>query len=113
MFNFLIINYCFYFKISNWTKFVSNASSDVFALVIKSPEKKFSNRQLNEFKKLISTNYPGVKFSLINIKSLDTINENIRSVIQEIDVAGVVASENISEHDIVAIASGPKYKAVS
>lgn len=80
---------------------------------MKSPEGKLSKNQINELKKSISTNYPEVKFSLINIKSLDTFKENIQNIIQGIDVAAVVAAENISENDLIAIASGPKYKAVS
>jgi len=64
-------------------------------------------------KTLISTNYPDVKFSLLNIRSIETFKENIKKIINGIDVAAVLAADNISEHDLVAIASGSKYKAVS
>ncbi|VVC26055.1 Hypothetical protein CINCED_3A015968 [Cinara cedri] len=101
------------FKISSWTKFIRNSPTDVFALVIKNPVNKLTIKQLNELKKSIFTNYPGVNFSLFNIKSLDTFKENLQSTIQGIDVAAVVTAENISEHDLVAIASGSKYKALT
>lgn len=80
---------------------------------MKCPEEKLSKNQINELKKSISTNFPEVKFNLINIKSLDTFKKNIQNIIQGIDVASVVAAENILENDLIAIASGPKYKAVS
>lgn len=72
-----------------------------------------SNKQTNDLKTSISTNYPDVKFSLINIKSLETFKESLQKIIPGIDVSAVVTADNISEHDLVAIASGPKYKTVS
>lgn len=72
-----------------------------------------SNKQINDLKTSISTNYPDVKFSLINIKSLETFKESLPKIVPGINVSAVVAADNISEHSLVAIASGPKYKAVS
>lgn len=100
------------FKISNWTKLVSNASNEVFALVLKNPEK-LSNKQLNDLKTSIFTNYPEVKFNLLSIKTLDTFQKNLQKMIRGIDVAAVMNTHTISEYDLVAIASGPKYKSVS
>lgn len=80
---------------------------------MKNPEEKLSNKQTNDLKTSISSNYPDVKFSLISIKSLKTFTENLQKIINGIDVEAVVNFDNISENDLVAIANGPKYKAVS
>lgn len=72
-----------------------------------------SNKQTNDLKTSISSNYPDVKFSLIDIKCLKTFKENLQKIIQGIDVEAVVSADNISEHDLIAIACGSKYKAVS
>lgn len=100
-------------KISNWTKYIPCASNEVFTLVLKKYEDKLTRKQINDLKTLISTNYPDVKFSLLNIKSLETFKDNLQKIINGIDVAAVLAANNISEHDLVAIASGSKYKALS
>ncbi|XP_022173731.1 aspartate--tRNA ligase, mitochondrial [Myzus persicae] len=100
-------------KISNWTKYIPNTSNEVFTLVLKNSEDKLTKKQINDLKTLISTNYPDVKFSLLNIRSLKTFKENLQKIINGIDVAAVLAADNISEHDLVAIASGSKYKALS
>lgn len=92
---------------------MSSTSNEMFALVLKNIEDKLSNKQTNDLKSLISTNYPDVKFTLLNIKSLKTFKENIQQIFKGIDVTALMAENNISEHDIVAIASGPKYKSVS
>jgi len=80
---------------------------------LKNPKEKLSNQQSNDIKKSISTNYPDVKFSLLNIKSLEVFKENLQKIFQGIDVGAVIAANNISENDRVAIAAGSKYKAVS
>ncbi|XP_060844907.1 aspartate--tRNA ligase, mitochondrial isoform X1 [Rhopalosiphum padi] len=100
-------------KISNWTKYISNASNEVFALVLKNSENKLTKRQINDLKTLISTNYSDVKFSLLNIKSIKTFKENLLKMFNGIDAAAVLDAESISEHDLVAIACGSKYKALS
>lgn len=100
-------------KISNWTKYLPSASNEIFALVLKNSENKLSRKQKNDLETLISTNYPGVKFSLLNIKSIKTFKENLLKMFNGIDAAAVVDAHNISEHDFVAIARGSKYKAVS
>ncbi|KAE9528825.1 hypothetical protein AGLY_012400 [Aphis glycines] len=100
-------------KISNWTKYLPSASNEVFALVLKNSENKLSKKQKNDLETLISTNYPGVKFSLLNIKSIKTFKENLQKMFSGIDVTAVVDAHNISEHDFVAIARGSKYKALS
>lgn len=102
----------YYLQISNWTKYIPNTSNEVFTLVLKNSEDKLTKKQINDLKTLISTNYPDVKFSLLNIRSLKTFKENLQKIINGIDVAAVLAADNISEHDLVAIASGSKYKAV-
>lgn len=107
----LIISLCF--KIASWTSFVTKASNEVFALVLKNQAEKLTNKQLNDFKKLFSTNYPDVKFSLLKIKSLKLFKENLPKIIKGIDTDAVIAANNISELDLVAIACGPKYKSVS
>jgi hypothetical protein len=61
----------------------------------------------------ISTNYPDIKFNLIKIKSLNIFKESLPKIIPGIDVSAVLTTDNILEHDLVAIASGPKYEAVS
>lgn len=106
-----MLNY--YLQISNWTKYISNASNEVFALVLKNSENKLTKRQINDLKTLISTNYSDVKFSLLNIKSIKTFKENLLKMFNGIDAAAVLDAESISEHDLVAIACGSKYKAVS
>lgn len=106
-----VLNY--YLQISNWTKYLPSASNEVFALVLKNSENKLSKKQKNDLETLISTNYPGVKFSLLNIKSIKTFKENLQKMFSGIDVTAVVDAHNISEHDFVAIARGSKYKAVS
>jgi len=103
----------YYLQISNWTKFIPNASNQVYTLVLKNAEDKLTKKQINDLKTLIFTNYPDVKFSLLNIRSFETFKENLKKIINGIDVAAVLAADNISEHDLVAIASGSKYKAVS
>lgn len=85
----------------------------MFALVFKNQTLKLSNQQLNDLKKSFSTNYPDVKFNLLKIKTLETFKENLRKIFEEIDSDVVITDNNISELDTVAIASGPKYKAVS
>lgn len=87
--------------------------NDVFALVLKNPEEKLSNKQMNDLKTSIFTNYPNVKFSLLNIKSLKTFKENLQKMFPSIDVAAVIATNDISENNLVAIAKGSKYEAVS
>lgn len=87
--------------------------NEVFALVLKNPEEKLSNKRTNEIKTFISSNYPDVKFSLLNIKSLTVFKENLQKMFNGIDVASVIDADNISENDLVAVANGPKYKAVS
>lgn len=72
-----------------------------------------SNKQINDLKTSISTNYPDVKFSLINIKSLKMFEESLPKIVPGIDVSAVLTTNNILEHDLVAIANGPKYKAVN
>jgi len=103
----------YYLQILNWTKYLPSASNEVFALVLKNSENKLSKKQKNDLETLISTNYPGVKFSLLNIKSIKTFKENLLKMFNGIDAAAVVNAHNISEHDCVAIARGSKYKAVS
>lgn len=80
---------------------------------MKNPKEKLTNQQSNDLKKSIFTNYPDVKFNLLNIKSLEVFKENLQKIVQGIDVDAVVAANNISENDRVAIAIGSKYKAVS
>lgn len=80
---------------------------------MKNPVENLSNKQTNDLKTSISSNYPDVKFSLISIKSLKSFKENLPKIIHGIDVEAVVNFDNISEHDLVAIANGPKYKSVS
>lgn len=80
---------------------------------MKNHEKKLSNKQINDLKTTISTNYPEVKFSLLNIKSLKIFKEILQKVFQNIDVDAVISADNISENNLVAIASGSKYEAVS
>lgn len=107
-----LFNYCQ--QISNWTKYISKPSKEIFALVLKKPEEELSNKQTNDFKSSISSNYPDVKFSFINIKSLKTFKEDLQKIIKGIDVEAVVTADNISEHDLVAItSSSSKFKAVS
>lgn len=103
----------YYLQISNWTKYIPNASNEVFTLVLKNGEDKLTKKKINNLKTLISTNYPDVKFSLLNVKSFETFKENLKKIINGIDVVALFADNNISEHDLVAIASGSKFKAVS
>lgn len=100
-------------QISNWTKFISTPSNEVFALVLKNVKGKLSNKQKDNLKSSISNNYPDVMFNLLYVKSLNTFEENIQKIVKGIDGSAIVGADNISEHDLVAIASGPKYKAVS
>ncbi|XP_025421969.1 aspartate--tRNA ligase, mitochondrial [Sipha flava] len=100
-------------KISSWTTFVSNPTNEVFALILKNSEKNISNKQTNDLKTSISTNYPDIKFNLIKIKSLNIFKESLPKIIPGIDVSAVLTTDNILEHDLVAIASGPKYEALS
>lgn len=72
-----------------------------------------SNKQINDLKASISSNYPDVQFSLINIKSLKTFKEILQKIFQNIDATAVISADNISENNLVAIASGSKYEAVS
>jgi len=106
-----VLNY--YLQISNWTKYIPNVSKEVFSLVLKNSEDKLSKKQINDLKTLISNNYPDVKFSFLNIRLLKTFKENLKKIFNGIDVEAVLAADNISEHDLVAIASGSKYKSVS
>lgn len=80
---------------------------------MKNPTETLSNQQSNDLKKSISANYPDVKFSFLNIKSLGVFKENLQKIVPGIDVDAVVAADNISENDRVAIARGSKYRAVS
>jgi len=105
-----VLNY--YLQISNWTKYIPKASNEVFSLVLKNSEDKLTKKQINDLKTSISTNYPDVKFSLLSIKSLKTFKENLQKICNGVDVTAVLAADNISEHDLVAIAIGSKYKAV-
>lgn len=103
----------YYLKISNWTKFILTPSNEVFALVLKNVEGKLTNKLINSLKLSISNNYPNVKLNLLHVKSLNTFKENIQKIVTGIDVTALMNSENISEHNLIAIASGPKYEAVS
>lgn len=81
---------------------------------MKNVEKSLSNKQLNDLKTSISTNYPDVKFSLLKVKSLKTFKENLKKNFHGIYVDNVVSTINISENDLVAISSSSsKLKAVS
>lgn len=80
---------------------------------MKNPEKKLSKKQLSDLKTSISTNYPDVKFNILNIETLESFQKNLQKIIQGIDVTAVINTNNISDYDFVAIASGPKYKSVS
>lgn len=91
-----------------------NAANEVFALVLKNPDDKLSNKHLNDLKTSIFTNYPGVKLNLIKVKSLKAFKNSLQKIYKDTYVDNIVAAESISDNDLVATTtSDVKFKSVS